>query len=159
MIGINEEVSARGRVNDYYGHTDKRGTKYYAPYGAPVESKNIEEGQVRVVGNIGADYRVSKLAKLGAHVSLEKGVDGNYSEVKGSVVLDVKIGVGRGLEAAGRELRRTKERLELRAQEEIEDKKDDVRSALKGKKKEMGKKNKELMRKIEKTKKRSSLKR
>jgi hypothetical protein len=140
MIGINEEVSARGRVNDYYGHTDKRGTKYYAPYGAPAESKNIEEGQVRVVGNIGADYRVSKLAKLGANVSLEKGVDGNYSEVKGNVGLGVKIGAGRGLEAAGRELRRTKERLELRAQEEMEDKKDGMNKKMKRNIKESKKK-------------------
>jgi hypothetical protein len=146
MVGEEEEVLARGGVNEYYGDKDKRGTKYYGTYGAPVESKNIKEGQIRIGGNIGADYRVSKGVKVEANISVEQG--SNYSEVRGNVGVGMKIGTGRGVQAEARVLKRTKERLELRAREEMEEKKDEVRSMIKSKNKEMESKKKELTKKI-----------
>ena len=147
--GDKAEVLGRGDSGTgYYGKTDERGTDYYDTYGAPVESKSIKEGSVRVGGNVGADYRITKNTKVGANLSVEKGIDGNYREVRGNVGLGVKIGTGRGAKAEGRELRSVVKRLTLRAAEEVEDKKDETRSMLKKKNKEMENKKKELIKKL-----------
>jgi hypothetical protein len=148
LVGGEGEVLGRGdSESGYYGQEDARGVKYYGTYGAPVESKSIGEGRIRIGGNVGGDYRVTKDVKVGANISIEKGIDGSYREIKGNMGIGVKIGTGRGAKAEGRALKRVVERLAIKAGEEVEDKKEDARSMVKKKSKEMEKKKKELIKK------------
>jgi hypothetical protein len=152
LVGGEGEVLGRGdSESGYYGEGDERGLKYYGTYGAPVKSKSIGEGKIRVGGKVGADYRVSKDVKVGANVSVEKGIDGDYREIKGNMGIGVKIGTGRGVKGEGRALKRTIDRLALKAGEEVEEKKEETRSMIKKKSKDMERKKKELIKKVKET--------
>jgi hypothetical protein len=156
LRGYKNQVSAKGLANGFYGNSDLLDNEYTNEFGVPVESNNIEEGRVKIGGGVGLDYTVAKDVKIGANISGEKG--SNYSEVKGNMNLNLKIGKVRGVKAEIKALKRAKERILLQAQDKIEDKKDDIRSAvkkkkerIKGKKKEMEMHKKELVKKIKET--------
>jgi hypothetical protein len=156
LVGGEVEVLGIGDSDSgYYGEGDERGVKYYGTYGAPVKSKNIKEGIVRVGGKVGADYRVSKDVKIGANISVERGIDGDYREIKGDMGIGLKIGTGRGAKAEGRALKRTMDRLALKAGEEVEEKKEETRNMIKKKSKDMESKKKELIKKLKETREKS----
>jgi hypothetical protein len=146
--GSKQEVFAKGEASDFYGDSDLIGTKYVNE--VPIVSKNIEEGKVRIGGNIGADYKLNKDVKVEANIGVEKG--SNYGEVKGNIGLGMKIGKGRDVKAELRAMGRAKERMLLKAKEGVADKKESIgntfKKKLKENKKKLVKNKKELIKKI-----------
>jgi hypothetical protein len=145
LRGSKQEVFAKGEASDFYGDSDLIGTKYVNE--VPVVSKNIEEGKVRIGGNIGADYRMNKDVKVGVNIGVEKG--SNYSEVKGNIGLGMKIGKGRDVKAELKAMGRAKERMLLKAKEGVADKKEVIEDAFNSKKKKLIQNNKKLVKKKE----------
>jgi hypothetical protein len=145
LRGSKQELSAKGD-SAFYGKRDMIGTEYKGE--VPIRSKNIEEGKFLLEGGAGVAYNLNRNLTLNTEVAGVKG--DNFSEVRGRVGLDMKVGKGKDRKAEFKAMEKAKERMLLIAKEGTEDKKENIENELRKKKEKLAKKKENIENKLKK---------